>query len=214
MQAVLGFVRKAGRPCAYEEIETCGLPEDADLAAILQGLVKSGSLQVEILGPHRGRHTHVYWLPLPDSKRTSAGELEAAAPPPPGEHLESNAPRSAAAGEPETPARALAAPSRKRSSSASPVVTDAAAPEAAASSSVAPAEVKDSAEDLKKEIADLDAEIAKWEERDREINRHIDRLHRYNDIKDAGQKMLGRLAEIHGTTTKEMYKQFDVPLAL
>ncbi|KAJ2859049.1 hypothetical protein GGI22_003110, partial [Coemansia erecta] len=32
---------------------------------------------------------------------------------------------------------------------------------------------------------------------------HIDRLHRYNDIKDAGQILFGKLAELRGKVVKE-----------
>ncbi|KAI9506824.1 DNA repair protein, partial [Coemansia spiralis] len=37
---------------------------------------------------------------------------------------------------------------------------------------------------------------------------HIDRLHRYNDIKDAGQIMFGKLAELKGKTVKEIYEEY------
>ncbi|KAJ1898226.1 swi5-like zinc finger protein [Kickxella alabastrina] len=40
----------------------------------------------------------------------------------------------------------------------------------------------------------------------------IDRLHRYNDIKDAGQILFGKLAQLRGKTVKEMYKEYDVDL--
>ncbi|KAJ1992472.1 swi5-like zinc finger protein [Coemansia spiralis] len=41
---------------------------------------------------------------------------------------------------------------------------------------------------------------------------HIDRLHRYNDIKDAGQIMFGKLAELKGKTVKEIYEEYCVDL--
>ncbi|KAJ1667219.1 Swi5 protein [Coemansia sp. RSA 1694] len=39
---------------------------------------------------------------------------------------------------------------------------------------------------------------------------HIDRLHRYNDIKDAGQVLFGKLAELHGKTVKDVYADYGV----
>ncbi|KAJ2459036.1 swi5-like zinc finger protein, partial [Coemansia sp. RSA 2322] len=44
-------------------------------------------------------------------------------------------------------------------------------------------------------------------------NEHIDRLHRYNDIKDAGQVLFGKLAELQGKTVKEVYEEYGVDLA-
>ncbi|KAJ1814112.1 swi5-like zinc finger protein [Coemansia sp. RSA 2599] len=41
-------------------------------------------------------------------------------------------------------------------------------------------------------------------------DKHIDRLHRYNDIKDAGQILFGKLAELRGKTVKEVYKEYGV----
>ncbi|KAJ2089960.1 swi5-like zinc finger protein [Coemansia sp. RSA 986] len=41
---------------------------------------------------------------------------------------------------------------------------------------------------------------------------HIDRLHRYNDIKDAGQILFGKLAELKGKTVKEIYEEYGVNL--
>ena len=46
--------------------------------------------------------------------------------------------------------------------------------------------------------------------RELDITHYIDLLHRYNDLKDAGQAMLGKLAELEGTTTRSMYARFDL----
>ncbi|KAJ1727106.1 swi5-like zinc finger protein [Coemansia biformis] len=40
----------------------------------------------------------------------------------------------------------------------------------------------------------------------------IGRLHRYNDIKDAGQILFGKLAELKGKTVKEVYSDYSVGL--
>jgi len=44
------------------------------------------------------------------------------------------------------------------------------------------------------------------------LNDHYQQLHEYNEIKDVGQMLLGKCAEIEGTTTREMYKKFEVEL--
>ncbi|PRP74664.1 hypothetical protein PROFUN_13711 [Planoprotostelium fungivorum] len=42
--------------------------------------------------------------------------------------------------------------------------------------------------------------------------RHLQMLHDYNDAKDAGQMLLGRLAVMEGLTTKDMYQQYGLEL--
>ncbi|CAG8481958.1 8984_t:CDS:2 [Paraglomus brasilianum] len=44
------------------------------------------------------------------------------------------------------------------------------------------------------------------------LNAHYKRIHEYNEIKDVGQMLLGKCAEIEGTTTREMYKKFGVDI--
>jgi hypothetical protein len=44
------------------------------------------------------------------------------------------------------------------------------------------------------------------------LNNHYLQLHEYNEIKDVGQMLLGKCAEIEGTTTREMYEKFHVEL--
>ncbi|KAJ1863531.1 swi5-like zinc finger protein [Coemansia sp. RSA 989] len=47
----------------------------------------------------------------------------------------------------------------------------------------------------------------------RQLNdQHIDRLHRYNSVKDAAQKLFGKLAELKGKTVKEIYEEYQVDL--
>ena len=53
--------------------------------------------------------------------------------------------------------------------------------------------------------SDIDTEAA--------IQAHIELLHRYNDMKDAGQLLIGRIAEIEGTTTKALYTAFGLELS-
>uniref|UniRef100_A0ABM5F767 DNA repair protein SWI5 homolog n=1 Tax=Pogona vitticeps TaxID=103695 RepID=A0ABM5F767_9SAUR len=61
---------------------------------------------------------------------------------------------------------------------------------------------------LDDEIAQLLAEGYSLEE----LENHIALLHEYNEIKDVGQMLLGRLAVIRGVTTKEIYPEFGLDL--
>ncbi|XP_030148719.2 DNA repair protein SWI5 homolog, partial [Lynx canadensis] len=45
-----------------------------------------------------------------------------------------------------------------------------------------------------------------------ELEDHISQLHEYNDIKDVGQMLLGKLAVIRGVTTKELYAEFGLDM--
>ncbi|XP_006119078.1 DNA repair protein SWI5 homolog isoform X1 [Pelodiscus sinensis] len=70
-------------------------------------------------------------------------------------------------------------------------------------------------EELKQKDLDLDREIAPFLAEGyslEELEKHISLLHEYNDIKDTGQMLLGKLAMIRGVTTKELYPQFDLEL--
>ncbi|XP_060056248.1 DNA repair protein SWI5 homolog isoform X1 [Erinaceus europaeus] len=46
-----------------------------------------------------------------------------------------------------------------------------------------------------------------------ELDDHINQLHEYNDIKDVGQMLLGKLAVIRGVTTKDLYAEFDLDMS-
>ncbi|XP_052524907.1 DNA repair protein SWI5 homolog, partial [Tympanuchus pallidicinctus] len=46
-----------------------------------------------------------------------------------------------------------------------------------------------------------------------ELEKHISLLHEYNEIKDAGQMLLGKLAVIRGVTTKQLYPEYDLELS-
>lgn len=45
---------------------------------------------------------------------------------------------------------------------------------------------------------------------ERVLQSHIKALHDYNEMKDAGQLLLGQLALLEGTTVKDMYADFDL----
>ncbi|XP_035878196.1 DNA repair protein SWI5 homolog [Phyllostomus discolor] len=59
---------------------------------------------------------------------------------------------------------------------------------------------------LDKEISQLISEGYNVDE----LEDHISQLHEYNDIKDVGQMLLGKLAVIRGVTTKELYPEFGL----
>ncbi|KAM4019473.1 DNA repair protein SWI5 homolog [Anomaloglossus baeobatrachus] len=77
-------------------------------------------------------------------------------------------------------------------------------------------------EDLQREISDLknkdgslDEEIRKLEAEGfcvEELDKHIALLHEYNELKDTGQMLLGRLAAMRGVTTKDLYGEFGLDL--
>ncbi|XP_051894496.1 DNA repair protein SWI5 homolog [Pristis pectinata] len=69
--------------------------------------------------------------------------------------------------------------------------------------------------DLKKKSEDLDRQIAELISEGytlEELDQHIDQLHEYNDIKDVGQILLGKLALVRGVTIKDLYSEFGLEL--
>ncbi|KFQ76829.1 DNA repair protein SWI5, partial [Phoenicopterus ruber ruber] len=71
-------------------------------------------------------------------------------------------------------------------------------------------------EELKQKDLVLDQEIAQLLSEGyslEELEKHISLLHEYNDIKDAGQMLLGKLAVIRGVTTKQLYPEYDLELS-
>ncbi|XP_037706717.1 DNA repair protein SWI5 homolog [Choloepus didactylus] len=68
--------------------------------------------------------------------------------------------------------------------------------------------LKEKSDMLDKEISQLIAEGYSVGE----LEDHISQLHEYNDIKDVGQMLLGKLAVIRGVTTKELYPEFDLDM--
>ncbi|XP_028319104.1 DNA repair protein SWI5 homolog [Gouania willdenowi] len=70
------------------------------------------------------------------------------------------------------------------------------------------AELQRTRDQLDAEIAQLEAEGCRVEE----LEHQIDMLHEYNDIKDIGQSLLGRIAAIRGATTRDLYMHFGLEL--
>uniref|UniRef100_A0A3Q3XLR7 DNA repair protein SWI5 homolog n=1 Tax=Mola mola TaxID=94237 RepID=A0A3Q3XLR7_MOLML len=69
--------------------------------------------------------------------------------------------------------------------------------------------------ELERRREQLDAEMAQLEAegyRESELEHHINKLHEYNDIKDIGLSLLGRIAALRGTTTRHLYSHFGLEL--
>ncbi|XP_053741231.1 DNA repair protein SWI5 homolog isoform X4 [Synchiropus splendidus] len=82
-------------------------------------------------------------------------------------------------------------------------------------SEVAPVSPEEELAELERKQEQLGAEISQLEAegyRVEELDHHIDMLHEYNDIKDIGQSLLGRIAVLRGTTTRELYHHFGLEL--
>ena len=70
-------------------------------------------------------------------------------------------------------------------------------------------------EDLRRKESELDQEIIQLQQEGlsiEELDHQIDLLHRYNDIKDIAQIVMGRLAELEGVTVKTLHQKYNVPL--
>uniref|UniRef100_A0A0B7BVW2 DNA repair protein SWI5 homolog n=1 Tax=Arion vulgaris TaxID=1028688 RepID=A0A0B7BVW2_9EUPU len=68
---------------------------------------------------------------------------------------------------------------------------------------------------LKKRLQDTNSEIQKLEAagyRESELQTHIEKLHEYNEIKDVGQMLLGRIAVIEGIQSKDLYEKYGLNL--
>lgn len=64
------------------------------------------------------------------------------------------------------------------------------------------------------DTADLDADIAALDWVDeayvREVQGHMERLHKYNETKDAAQDLIGRIATVEGATVKSLYPRYGL----
>ena len=70
-------------------------------------------------------------------------------------------------------------------------------------------------EKLKTQLKDIDGNIEELTANgchEDELKLHIDALHEYNEIKDVGQMLLGKIAEVEGTTTTALYERFGLDL--
>lgn len=69
-------------------------------------------------------------------------------------------------------------------------------------------------EALKSKEKELDREIAELLAKgiDADLQPQMQALHRYNEMKDSTQMVLGYLADVEQTTVTELHKRFDLPL--
>ncbi|KAL1918203.1 uncharacterized protein VTP21DRAFT_3469 [Calcarisporiella thermophila] len=80
-------------------------------------------------------------------------------------------------------------------------------------------------EKLKEEIKALEQELESLQNKEQQVkaalldksdkanevvDNHIKQLHEYNDVKDSGQLLIGKCAELEGSTTKEIYARFGL----
>lgn len=63
--------------------------------------------------------------------------------------------------------------------------------------------LKEKLEEVEKDIEGLAEEYS-----EDELQLHIDKLHEYNEVKDLGQFLLGKIAEVEGTTTAVIHERF------
>lgn len=47
-----------------------------------------------------------------------------------------------------------------------------------------------------------------------DVGQHMNLLHQYNEIKDIGQILIGKIAELKGTTCKEIYSEYDLEMSM
>lgn len=68
---------------------------------------------------------------------------------------------------------------------------------------------------LQNKIKEADKELEELKAsgyKEAELQTHIDKLHEYNEIKDIGQMVLGRIADIEGLQTKDLYSRYELDL--
>ncbi|KAI9206481.1 Swi5-domain-containing protein [Polychytrium aggregatum] len=63
---------------------------------------------------------------------------------------------------------------------------------------------------LATENASLKAKLPSGLDHESCVQTRIQKLHDYNDVKDYGQMLLGKLAQIEGVTTRQMYEQYEL----
>ncbi|XP_008178487.1 DNA repair protein SWI5 homolog isoform X2 [Acyrthosiphon pisum] len=56
----------------------------------------------------------------------------------------------------------------------------------------------------------IDIELEKLKMKKKEKDEIMNALHQYNDIKDATQEVLGRLAILEGVTVAEMHRKYNL----
>lgn len=64
----------------------------------------------------------------------------------------------------------------------------------------------------KRQLWEAKQKLTALKAKDEAYQQHIRELHNYNEIKDTCQTLMGKLAELEGCVTKEMYPRYDLEL--
>lgn len=56
----------------------------------------------------------------------------------------------------------------------------------------------------------LECQLERYSEKDERLQLYISKLHEYNEIKDTGIVLMGKLAEVESLTTADLYKAFGL----
>ncbi|WVQ79537.1 hypothetical protein IAT38_001636 [Cryptococcus sp. DSM 104549] len=70
---------------------------------------------------------------------------------------------------------------------------------------------EDKIQDLQNEVADLRAQLGNRDPH-KIVQKHIELLHTYNEIKDGAQSLIGKYALMTNRTIKEVHEELDLPL--
>jgi len=65
-------------------------------------------------------------------------------------------------------------------------------------------------EAAKEKLHSLECEVKKYSNYKEKLQLHIRKLHEYNEIKDSGIVLIGKLAEVECLTTTDLYEAFDL----
>ena len=208
-ERILDFFDEAKEPKTVGEVAEAfiGRIERTAVDATLQKLRSSGDLECKVLHPE----CIVYWRAK--SVRTTGGEVL-------------RTPRTSKGTTRRPPLRSFKTPARVDSlgPGPSPQVQSSRKARAGLTARMEAAQSDRNSRDceslaktitqLKRELEEVDTEIAELSQdhREEDLQLHIQALHEYNEIKDAGQILLGKLAEVERTTTASLYEKFGLSL--
>lgn len=191
-ETLRAYLGAAGEPRTLPELLESLVEEDVHeeeaITQVLHRLLERGEVQSRRLC----NGDVVYWAPA------AAGVLAAGKPRPP---------------DSTTPAARAPLPRVRSSRKARlPFKSPARLSESASASSHDLEAVANEVLRLKKRLKDINADIAhvSADYNSDELQVFIDGLHEYNEVKDAGQLLLGKLAEQEGTTTATLYRRFGL----
>ena len=62
----------------------------------------------------------------------------------------------------------------------------------------------------KEKLFNLECQLEMYSDKDERLQLYITKLHEYNEIKDTGIVLIGKLAEVESLTTVDLYKAFGL----